>query len=268
MDSNAFGERMETPAESAAFPPHPIGSYIAVATLGMFLWDVLTNLRSEYRLVLKRRFGLLTVAYVWARVIALMFLIGLTIFLTFPLDRACSTVSTIFLSLLPTFVTAESLLLFFRVRAVYLEQRRVVVAFFIFFLIVVASSVSAPFSGAGFPADPTSPYCTALVNTPLSEALIVIPLINKISIFFAISCKLVPPRFKEEESVHWQKCLVLDLRTWAFWRGKDLPMLSRTLWQDGQIYILIYILTTVVVLVPMSVANIPYSSQHDFAGSM
>uniref|UniRef100_A0A0W0EYZ6 Uncharacterized protein n=1 Tax=Moniliophthora roreri TaxID=221103 RepID=A0A0W0EYZ6_MONRR len=34
MDSNAFGERMETPAESAAFPPHPIGSYIAVATLG------------------------------------------------------------------------------------------------------------------------------------------------------------------------------------------------------------------------------------------
>ncbi|KAI3608148.1 hypothetical protein WG66_006488, partial [Moniliophthora roreri] len=170
MDSNAFGERMETPAESAAFPPHPIGSYIAVATLGMFLWDVLTNLRSEYRLVLKRRFGLLTVAYVWARVIALMFLIGLTIFLTFPLDRACSTVSTIFLSLLPTFVTAESLLLFFRVRAVYLEQRRVVVAFFIFFLIVVASSVSAPFSGAGFPADPTSPYCTALVNTPLSEA--------------------------------------------------------------------------------------------------
>uniref|UniRef100_A0A0W0FPT4 Uncharacterized protein n=1 Tax=Moniliophthora roreri TaxID=221103 RepID=A0A0W0FPT4_MONRR len=273
MNASALGEEIEIPAEFVAFSSRLIGSYIAVATLGMFLWDVLINPGSEYRLVLKRGLGLLTVAYVWARVVALTILIGAVIFLTVPLDRYCFVFSRIVLSLLPTFVTAESLLLFFRVRAIYLEQRRVVVTFLVLLLIVAASSALIPFSFTGFPAGPTNPYCTASVNMQLSEALIVIPLINEVFTFIAISYKLVPPRFEEEEPA--QKCLILDLRKWAFWRGKDLPMLSRTLWQDGQIYILIFILTTVVALVPMSVANIPviyrfifiYPIQYDFADS-
>ncbi|KAI3618170.1 hypothetical protein WG66_005699 [Moniliophthora roreri] len=233
MNANVLGEAMEMPAGSGSipFPPHLIGSYITVATLGLSM----------------------------GRLIALIILMGTVIFLTVPLDRYCSIFALIGLSLLPTFVIAESLLLFFRVRAIYLGQRRVVMAFLVLFLIVVASSALIPFTGTGSPAGPTNSYCTVSesTNMQLSAVLIIIPLINKIFIFLAISYKLVPPRFEEGESAHWQKWLVLDLRTWAFWRGKDLPMLSRTLWQDGQIYILIFILTTVVAVVPMSVANVP-----------
>ena len=69
-----------------AQPDKLLGSYIAVALLGvstivafvhyfkihtcdkqMFLWDVLTNLSSEYELLLKRKIGFPTLVYLWAR---------------------------------------------------------------------------------------------------------------------------------------------------------------------------------------------------------
>ncbi len=41
--------------------------YIAVATIGAWVWDVLTSLRQEFRLATGKRFALPTVIYFLAR---------------------------------------------------------------------------------------------------------------------------------------------------------------------------------------------------------
>ncbi|KAK7041597.1 hypothetical protein VNI00_009184 [Paramarasmius palmivorus] len=104
------------------------------------------------------------------------------------------------------------------------------------------------------------------MNVPLSKLLVIIPLMNHIAIFLAISFKLMPPSWDDREELgarveHVKTPITLSLklrkRVKAFWSGKDLPMLSKTLLQDGQMYILVFIMTSLVSVIPMSRNDIP-----------
>ncbi|ESK89249.1 hypothetical protein Moror_5134 [Moniliophthora roreri MCA 2997] len=251
MDSNLDSGNLRLPVETVAIP-HLVGSCISFGTMGMFVWDILINLSSEYHLLLRRKIGLLTLIYYWARIITLVLLIMTAVFFIAPLGRHCSTISTVILSLLPTFITAECILLFWRLRAIYLDQGRVVIVFLTCSFLVVSFSVLTPFAGRGFPASPTNSYCTASLNVPLAQALVIVPLVYTIFVFIAISYKLMPPKFDEQDpNQHTSR------NFWAFWRTKDLPLLSKTLLQDGQMYILIFIITTLMSVMPMTVKSVP-----------
>ncbi|EEB95685.1 hypothetical protein MPER_05304, partial [Moniliophthora perniciosa FA553] len=171
------------------------------------------------------------------------------------LGRHCSTIAKVVLSALPMFVTAEATLIFYRVRAVYLEQKRVVLVFLVGLLLIAGFSVTIPFAGSGFQTNPTNPYCTASMNVRLAEALVITPLVYSIFVFIAVSYKLMPPKSQTEQTLDQRHTLRDGVK--AFWKTRNLPLVSRTFLQDGQIYILIFILTTLISLIPMTVKSIP-----------
>ncbi|EEB93790.1 hypothetical protein MPER_07512, partial [Moniliophthora perniciosa FA553] len=151
-------------------PAQLLGSYIAVATMGMFLWDISTNLGNEYHYILKQKIKFPAVVYFWSRANAFAGLIGATLFFAAPIGRYCSIFSKAILIGFPPFIASETLLLFFRIRAVYKDQEVIVRAFFISLLITVGCSFLIPFVGEGFQISPENRYCTARFNPALSEA--------------------------------------------------------------------------------------------------
>ncbi|ESK90828.1 hypothetical protein Moror_16534 [Moniliophthora roreri MCA 2997] len=254
MDLDSLNGDGISRTESDTSPPYPLGAYIVVGTLGMFLWEILINLGSEYKLLLKRRIGLPTIVYYWARINTFAGLVGAVLFFTVPLGRYCTTISKAILIGISPFVTSETLLLFFRLRAVYWENRRMVIGFFVSFLVVTGCSTLIPFAGAGYRIGPSNPYCTANMNARLAEAMLLIPLLNHIAVFIAISVRLSQLNSIKDFGSSPRKGLVFQVK--AFWRGKHLPLLSKTVLQDGQIYILIFILTTIATSIMMAIGRL------------
>ncbi|ESK85524.1 hypothetical protein Moror_10086 [Moniliophthora roreri MCA 2997] len=235
-----------------AAPPYLVVSYIAVGTLGMFLWDILTHLEAEYELLLKQKITLTTIVYFWSRLNALINIFSSALVYTAPLDQYCSGLSKFTSSGFTLVITSISLLLFLRVRAVYTENRPVMAVFFVAFLAVMGLSTLSPFVGSGQSAGPQNPYCTTTKsNIQLGVALLIVPLVNNIAVFVAITIKLLP---KEETATSHRDTMS---RIRRFLRGKHLPGLSRTLWQDGQKYLLASILTTSTVVVVLCIDSIP-----------
>ncbi|KAK7056486.1 hypothetical protein VNI00_003041 [Paramarasmius palmivorus] len=195
-----------------AQPDKLLGAYLGVATLGMFLWDVLTNLSAEYHLLFKRKIGIPTLVYLWARANAV---IGITL------------ITLVF----------ESLLLFFRLRAVYMDRKKVVYGFAVSLVIVTGCSCAIPFVAEAHPIGPTNAYCTATLNLRLAEAMLIVPLANHIAVFFAIAYQLIE-RSEITLETNRERTSSYASRLRKFFRGKRLRGISRTLVIDGQNYIL------------------------------
>jgi hypothetical protein len=101
------------------------------------------------------------------------------------------------------------------------------------FFVAAGSSVFVPFLGIGEKVTPSSPYCTITnKNMRLAQILTSIQLLNNMAIFVAIAIKLMPPNNEEEPA----RTKIVALR--RLLRGQHLPELSRTLWWDGQRYII------------------------------
>ncbi|KAK7056464.1 hypothetical protein VNI00_003019 [Paramarasmius palmivorus] len=228
-----------------AQPDTLLGSYIAVALLGMFLWDVLTNLSSEYELLLKRKIGFPTLVYLWARINSIVGLTLIGIAFAAPIGKYCSIFIQISLAGLPPFIGSESLLLFFRLRAVYMDNKRVVRAFLVSLIVIVGCSLSLPFVGEAHQIGPTNAFCTATLNTKLAEAMLVIPLANHIAVFLAISYRLLP-RPDETEARNSEQRTSSRLK--SMFDGERLRGISRTLVIDGQNYIFIRAKNTMTVV--------------------
>ncbi|EEB99850.1 hypothetical protein MPER_00363, partial [Moniliophthora perniciosa FA553] len=112
----------------------------------------------------------------------------------------------------------------------------VVTVFFLCFLIVMGCSTLAPFTATGHKVGPTNSYCTITKeDVRLGAGLLVIPLVNNIAIFVAITIKFMPANAEESDASDGDTTISKIRR---LLRGKHLPGLSRTLWQDGQKYIL------------------------------
>ncbi|KAI3601018.1 hypothetical protein WG66_014886 [Moniliophthora roreri] len=229
-----------------------MGNGVSVAEPEMFLWDFILHLGTEYRLLSRQKFRLPTIVYFLSRVSALFGLLSGTIFFTAPLDDYCSFLAKLMFGSLPPAITATSLLLFFRVSAVYTGNKRVVTAFFLYFLVVMGCSTLIPFTGIGEKVGPINPFCTiAKKDIRLVAAMLTIPLVNNIAIFIAVSVKLMP----EEETENYSRDVMSKVQ--RFLRGKHLPGLSKTLFQDGQKYILTFIVITLITLAILSTRILP-----------
>ncbi|KAK7056485.1 hypothetical protein VNI00_003040 [Paramarasmius palmivorus] len=242
--------RSETDPTQAQ-PDELLGSYIAVGTLAIFLWDVLTNLSSEYHLLFnKRKIGFPTIVYLWARVTTLVGLTLTALVFAAPIGKCCSIFTQIILAGFPSFIASESLLVFFRLRAVYMDRKGVIRAFLVSLIIVVGCSCSLPFVGEAHRIGSTNAYCTATLNTKLAEAMLIIPLINHIAVFLAISYQLMP-KSEISDSVKSSESIIKAIS------GNRLHGLSRTLVIDGQKYILVFLITTTLAAVIIAIGDLP-----------
>ena len=126
-------------------------------------------------------------------------------------------------------IPSTTLLFFFRVRAVYRDNKYVVGAFAIMWLGVLAVCINAAREGGASEIGPTK-YCLPVdVRGASVSASAVIPFINDVLGFCAVTWRLmknsqVNPTFKS------------SLKVIVF--GHYLPTFSRALLQDGQIYFL------------------------------
>jgi len=127
-------------------------------------------------------------------------------------------------------IPSTTLLFFFRVRAVYLDNNYVVGAFAIMWLGVVAVCINATQEGGAGEIGPTN-YCLPVgdVRGPSVSASAIIPFINDVLGFCAVTWRLT-------QNSQVNPTLKSSFKAMAF--GHYLPTFSRALLQDGQTYFL------------------------------
>lgn len=222
-----------------------VSRYLLVATCGMFSWDVLTNLRNDYKIVTKYAIRLPTIVYFVSRIAAFAYIITGTVF-TIGAVGNCQSLQVAIGCCFAVAIPATSLLFFFRVRAIFNANNWIVAFFAFLWLAVLGGSWTVPFAIQGGHIGPTD-HCINTGVKPFSSAGIIISTVNDTVIFIAISWRLLETTTYDDS---------FRGRIKSFFRGKGLPAFSRSLLQSGQEYYLITvggnILTMGMILAPDS----------------
>ncbi|KAF9562362.1 hypothetical protein CPC08DRAFT_722232 [Agrocybe pediades] len=126
-----------------------IAIYILVLTCAVFIWDILSNLRTEYERIRDRGWkSLALIVYMVSRLASLGFILAATIYATAPAGD-CATFDKVVDWFYPVAVSSTAFYFFLRLRAVYLQRRRVVLIFGFLWLAVVGSCLTATQGGDG-----------------------------------------------------------------------------------------------------------------------
>ncbi|KAJ7202675.1 hypothetical protein B0H12DRAFT_1035933 [Mycena haematopus] len=212
-----------------------ITRYVWVGTAAVFIWDILNNLSEDYMLLSKYRLRWPVVAYFVSRITCAVYVIGFTIFLTYPVG-GCGALDLALNILYPFAIPSTSLLFFFRVRAVYGAARRVTIIFGLLWIAELAACVSVPFGTGGINIGPTR-YCIVTKLEPFAGSAAITPAVFDTSVFIAISYRLVGNTHVEYS---WGQALR------ALLTGAYLPSFSKSLLIDGQMYYMITVVGNIV----------------------
>ncbi|EJD00308.1 uncharacterized protein FOMMEDRAFT_91359 [Fomitiporia mediterranea MF3/22] len=241
---------LPNPETPLAFLPPDLASqlevsrYIYVASLGAFIWDILSNVPSDYQLLFKHRIGIPTAVYFFSRITAFAYVVTNTVFQIGSVGN-CQILQVTLAVCFTLAVSSTSLLFFFRIRAIFNQEKIVVVLFGFLWLCVFAGCMTVPFAIAGTHIGPTV-FCINSAVKPYSSAGIIISAVNDTLVLIAISLRILYNSASIQDNV--------GARIKAFWNGRSLPSLSRSILQGGQQYYLITvsgnILTMVMILAP------------------
>ncbi|EJC99632.1 uncharacterized protein FOMMEDRAFT_112698 [Fomitiporia mediterranea MF3/22] len=240
---------LPNPETPLAFLPPNIASqlevsrYIYVASLGAFIWDILSNVPSDYKLLFKHRISLPTVVYFFSRITAFAYVVTSTVFQIGSVGD-CQALQVALAVCFVLAVSSTSLLFFFRIRAIFNDEKLVVALFGFLWLCVFAGCMTVPFAIQGTHIGPTV-FCVNSNVKPYSSAGIVISAVNDTLVLIAISLRILYNASIDDN---------VGARVKAFWNGGALPNLSKSILQSGQQYYLITvggnILTMVMILAP------------------
>ncbi|KAJ7660440.1 hypothetical protein B0H17DRAFT_1212621 [Mycena rosella] len=202
--------------------------YIFAGCTGVFIWDILNNLRSDYALLFKQSSHVACLAYVVSRIGSLMYVLGFTIFSSYPL-QACNTAYVAFTVFYPVGVSASAFLFFFRVRAIYGGDRIVTAIFGFLWLAVLGSSLTILFGG------------TAVKLGDPSKCIV-----TRVEVYVGASGIILTARVQFRDAG-----ADLGEQTWSaqlkmMFSGAHLPVFSKALFTDGQMYYMITVVTNVV----------------------
>jgi hypothetical protein len=204
---------------------YQLANYITVATLSAFIWDWLMSIPEEIAIVRKRGFRLPIVAYFMSRIGTLGCCTLALVFLAAPLTDCYKWTYAIggcFIIALPS----TSALFFFRVRAVYCDNRTIM-AFFGFLLFALfGTSFLIPFSPTAAHVGPTQ-RCMVIEQKRYGAIPSVINFTLDTLVFFAISFRIISCSIEN----HSFRALLR-----SFFRGDGLFSLSRSLLHSGQLY--------------------------------
>ncbi|KAJ7277425.1 hypothetical protein C8J57DRAFT_1309187 [Mycena rebaudengoi] len=208
-----------------------IGNYIAIGTLGAFIWDILCNTHNDYKLLFKHRIGLGTVAYFFSRLATLFYILMSTLFQsTYPLNN-CSVAAKANEIACVIALPANSFLFFLRARAIFDRNRYLIIMFFCLWLLVLGSALTPALPGVLTAGNvgPTK-YCMNIAGKTYGGLFTIPPLINDTIIFIAISWRMF-------QNAHVDNGLTANMKT--FMTGEYLLPFSKAVLQDGQLYYLI-----------------------------
>ncbi|KAG6914155.1 hypothetical protein DXG01_002053 [Tephrocybe rancida] len=212
-----------------------IAAYGMVGSAGALMWDILSNLDSDYKLLFRHRIGFPTLVYFFSRLGVLAYVLVNVIFQTAALPD-CRIARKAICGLYHIAFSCTSLLFFLRVRAVFLPSKRTIAFFFFLWLCVLGASLTVAATGDGVRIGPTG-YCTA---TNIKQYAIAAPIafaVNDTFVFGAVSWRLVGNYMGPRDREGW------GLRSMV--RGEYLPAFSRALLQGGQVYYLVSVTSNI-----------------------
>ncbi|KAJ7452763.1 hypothetical protein B0H11DRAFT_1741721 [Mycena galericulata] len=214
-----------------------IGVYILVGTLGAYIWDILSTLQNDYKILSTGKVGPATAAYFFSRLWSFLYILVSAIFPTFPLNR-CNLAQLLMDICYAIAVPATCLLFFLRARAIFNRNPYLVTVFFCLWLSVVGSAFTVP---AGATADTigVTRYCATTSTKSFVGISAITFLVHDTTIFLAISLRLFG-------NAHVDHGFQRNLR--AFLTGEYLPSFSRALLKDGQLYYLCAVTANLVIV--------------------
>ncbi|KAF8903917.1 hypothetical protein CPB84DRAFT_1746024 [Gymnopilus junonius] len=223
-----------------------VSRYLYVATCGMFSWDILINMRNDWNMLRRHRIRFPIVDYFVSRIAAFSYIISSTAFQIGPVGN-CQTLQVALGCCYAVAVPSTSLLFFFRIRAIFNNNRYIVALFAFLWLATLAGSITVPFAIGGGHIGTTNRCINTFVK-PFSLAGIIITTINDTMIFLFVTYKLLADTTYDDS---WRG------RLRSFFKGKGLPGLSRALLQSGQEYYLVTVgfnvLSTAMILAPKTI---------------
>ncbi|KAF8160269.1 hypothetical protein K438DRAFT_1860129 [Mycena galopus ATCC 62051] len=209
--------------------------YFGAGTSAVFIWDILSNLKGDYKLLFKYRPRWPVAAYFLPRITSAVYVIGFTIFLTYPLG-GCRTFDLGLQILYPIAIPSTSLLFFFRVCAIYGGARIVKIIFGLMWVVVLGTCIIVPFATRGVNIG-TTRYCMVGEDPPYAAIVGIVPAVFDTAVFIAISYRLIGNTHTEYS---WTK------KARTFLTGAYLPSFSKSLLVDGQIYYMITVVSNTV----------------------
>ena len=150
-----------------------------------------------------------------------------------PIGSGCRIVGLTASALFAASVGSTTFILLLRVRAMYNRNFGVTVVFTALWLSGVASAAMLPWALPSGNIGPTD-YCIQLQPAPYLVTPIVAAFVNDTLVFIAITRKLMQMSTDAEDEE--QRGVMSHLRMFAF--PKSLPLFSRVLLRDNQIYYL------------------------------
>ncbi|KAJ7189025.1 hypothetical protein C8R46DRAFT_1184262 [Mycena filopes] len=242
--SQSSGNTTQLPAELQK--QITVSGYVFAGATAVFIWDILNNLRSEYSLLFKHRLSPATVAYVVSRIASLVYVLGFTIFATYPL-KDCEKAYLTFDAFYPVGVSASAFLFFFRVRAIFDGDRLATIIFGLLWLAVLGSSITIPIGGSAIGLGTPTECIVAHVSAYVGSSGIIITVHDTV-VFFAISYRLVS-NFQVEQQTRGEKVKSL-------FSGSNLPAFSKALFMEGQMYYMITVVSNIVATVMVYVPRV------------
>ncbi|KAF9045136.1 hypothetical protein BJ165DRAFT_1611317 [Panaeolus papilionaceus] len=216
--------------------------YVIVGTCAVLIWDILDNVRLDWKLATRRQIRLTTFVYFLSRLGALGFVLSGALFQTAPLGN-CPHFQHVVGVFYPITIPATSFLFFWRLKAVYSQNRPVISIFAALWLSVLATCLLVPFGLEGVNIGLTRYCVTASLDRFIAGAGIT-SLVNDTLVYLAISYKLMLNSHSEK-----------GFKTMMF--GDYLPAFSRTLLMDGQAYYLAMVATNLPTVIMFYLRAVP-----------
>ncbi|KAI0795911.1 hypothetical protein C8Q75DRAFT_352091 [Abortiporus biennis] len=200
--------------------------YLYSATVSAWLWDFFMSIPEEYLVFSKGRLNLPDAVYILSRIFTCSFIINSLVFQVSSVAD-CHTLTKAIGWSAAIALPLNSLLFFFRVRAVF-HNDTVITFIFGFLWLSTLACFTAPFAVDGGHIGTTSHCINTSVQPSVSVALIVVGVHDTI-VFFAITTRLTMMSLAN----NWKD------RARAFLSGRGMGHISRTVLMSGQIYYLV-----------------------------
>ncbi|KAF5354592.1 hypothetical protein D9758_011217 [Tetrapyrgos nigripes] len=252
-----------------------MSTYIAVGTAAMALWDLVVNVENDYLILSRKMVTIPTLAYFLCRLSMLGTAIADAVFLTLSTTK-CKEINLTMESFLFISVFSTTLLLYFRLKAIYYHNRTVIIAFFILWVITVGCTallfrqrevlyIPDPLTHQHVCLYSGFDFTTGILNL---NAI----LVHDTLVFIAVSLELFKNSHLDFDgstemgtvrassgtnySAHITGT-ILNMK--QFFSGQNLPAFSRAFLRNGQIYYLISLLATITtnVIICTPVFSIP-----------
>ncbi|KAI0030109.1 hypothetical protein K488DRAFT_26525, partial [Vararia minispora EC-137] len=238
--------------------------YVLVATAGMFAWELAVDLFNIYRMLFQSPLSLPAFFYILSRKASSILTIALARSLT-PQPAIPVANCEALLICIGIFycigTSCTSLLFFFRIRAIFNDSPLIVGFFAFVWLFVLGGGIAVPFALTGMATHVgDTGMCLQSGARSFAGASFITSAAFDTLVFFFISFRLITTFVHEEGHLAHTPAQRLGVFIRHGLRGQGLPRFSRAVFQTGQQYYFVSLISNVITIsIYLSTSTVPSS---------